>query len=81
MQKLGQKLAEENKGIINPSWSTLMTKKQVEAILKSHNYIHGLPRKGIKVFINTGEGCTTITKTDKKSTYGKLLYQVDFYPR
>ena len=60
-----------------PKWNLLETKDQVLKLFASHKVKSELPKKGEKVYINSTEGLTTVTKSDKKSTYGKVLYLVE----
>lgn len=64
-----------------PIWECLYTKEHVASLFSAYGLNHQeLPTKKTKVYISHPNGsCTIITKTDKKSTYGKTLYLVQLY--
>jgi hypothetical protein len=60
-----------------PTFEALYTKEQILKILLSLNCTEPLPKKNQTLYINKpliSGGAITITKSDKKSTYGKALY-------
>lgn len=61
---------------------TYYTKDQMDLIFKGWGVNEALPRKGFKVVIAFPRpampSVATITVAKEKSTYGKMLYQVEF---